>query len=34
MPFTGKQVNTYGPRPQRVFIMDATRSGLPVTVLH
>jgi hypothetical protein len=34
MPFTGKQVNTYGPRPQRVFIIDATRSGLPVTVLH
>ena len=34
MPFTGKQVNTYGPRPQRAFIMDATRSGLPVTVLH
>jgi hypothetical protein len=34
MPFTGKQVNTFGPRPQRVFIMDATRSGLPVTVLH
>ena len=34
MPFTGKQVNTFGPRPQRLFIMDATRSGLPVTVLH
>ncbi|WP_353951913.1 DUF6544 family protein [Knoellia sp. S7-12] len=34
MPFTGRQVNTYGPRPQRLFIMDATRSGLPVTVLH
>ena len=34
MPFTGKQVNTYGPRPRRVFLMDATRSGLPVTVLH
>ena len=34
MPFTGRQVNTYGPRPQRVFLMDATRSGLPVTVLH
>lgn len=34
MPFTGQQVNTYGPRPQRVFLMDATRSGLPVTVLH
>jgi hypothetical protein len=34
MPFTGEQLNTYGARPQRVFIMDATRSGLPVTVLH
>jgi hypothetical protein len=34
MPFTGQQVNTYGPRPQRLFLMDATRSGLPVTVLH
>jgi hypothetical protein len=34
MPFTGMQVNTFGPRPQRVFLMDATRSGLPVTVLH
>ena len=34
MPFTGEQLNTYGPQPRRVFIMDATRSGLPVTVLH
>ncbi|XAS75686.1 DUF6544 family protein [Dermatophilaceae bacterium Sec6.4] len=34
MPFTGQQVNTYGPRPQRIFLMDATKSGLPVTVLH
>ena len=34
MPFTGQQVNTYGRRPQRLFLMDATRSGLPVTVLH
>jgi hypothetical protein len=34
MPFTGEQLNTYGVRPRRVFIMDATRSGLPVTVLH
>ena len=34
MPFTGQQVNTYGPRPQRIFLMDATRSGLRVTVLH
>ena len=29
MPFTGQQVNTYGPRPQRIFLMDATRAGLP-----
>jgi hypothetical protein len=34
MPFTGKQVNTFGASPRRLFIMDATRSGLPVTVLH
>ena len=34
MPFTGKQVNTYGPSPQRAFIIDASGSGLPVTVLH
>ena len=34
MPFTGEQLNTFGPQPRRVFIMDATRSGLPVTVLH
>ena len=34
MPFTGKQVNTYGRHPQRAFILDATRSGLPITVLH
>ena len=34
MPFTGQQVNTYGQRPQRIFLMDATRSGVPITVLH
>jgi len=34
MPFVGKQLNTYGPRPQRVSVMDATMSGLPVNVLH
>jgi hypothetical protein len=34
MPFTGEQVNTYGLQPSRAFISDATRSGLPVTVLH
>jgi hypothetical protein len=34
MPFTGKQVNTFGEHPRRAFIIDATRSGLPVTVVH
>jgi hypothetical protein len=34
MPFTGKQVNTYGPKSSRSFIIVATRLGLPVTVLH
>jgi hypothetical protein len=34
MSFTGQQVNTYGPSPRRIFLMDATRSGLPVTILH
>jgi hypothetical protein len=34
MPFTGEQVNTYGPEPSRLFIMDATLFGLPVDVLH
>lgn len=34
MPFTGRQLNTYGAHPQRLFIMDATRFGLPITVLH
>jgi hypothetical protein len=34
MPFTGRQVNTWGLRAQRMFLMDATRSGLPVTVFH
>ncbi|WP_344811741.1 DUF6544 family protein [Microlunatus aurantiacus] len=34
MPFTGEQVNTFGPRPSRRFLMDATRGGLPVDVLH
>ncbi len=34
MAFTGEQVNTYGPRPQRLFLMDATMFGLPVDVLH
>ena len=34
MPFTGRQVNTFGDSPTRTFLMHATRSGLPVTVLH
>lgn len=34
MTFTAQQVNTYGPRPQRLFLMDATMFGLPVAVLH
>jgi hypothetical protein len=34
MPFTGEQVNTYGPEPTRQFFIDASRSGLPVDVLH
>ncbi|MFP5346911.1 MAG: DUF6544 family protein [Actinomycetes bacterium] len=34
MPFTGKQLNTYGEQPQRLFFLHATRSGLPITVFH
>lgn len=34
MPFTGEQVNTFGPSPTRVFLIDATMKGLPVDVLH
>lgn len=34
MSFTGKQVNTYGQSPQRLFPMYARRSGVPVQVLH
>lgn len=34
MPFTGRQVTTFGSEPRRLFVMDATRGGLPVTVLH
>ncbi|GIG27218.1 DUF6544 family protein [Cellulomonas denverensis] len=34
MTFTGEQVNTYGPRPTRHFLLDATRAGLPIDVLH
>ena len=34
MPFTGEQVNVYGPETCRLFFMDATMLGLPVDVLH
>ncbi|HYN32789.1 MAG TPA: DUF6544 family protein, partial [Ilumatobacteraceae bacterium] len=34
MTFTGEQVNTWGNRPNRLFLMDAELFGLPVEVLH
>jgi hypothetical protein len=34
MTFTGRQLNTYGPSPQRLFLIDASMRGLPVDVLH
>ncbi|MEP7331856.1 MAG: DUF6544 family protein [Terracoccus sp.] len=34
MPFTGEQVNTYGPQSCRLFSMDASLHGVPVDVLH
>lgn len=34
MPFTGEQVNTYGPHSCRLFFMDASLRGVPVDVLH
>ncbi len=34
MTFTGEQVNTFGARPSRFFLMDAELFGLPVEVLH
>ena len=34
MPFTAEQFNTYGPTTSRLFLMDATKFGLPVDVLH
>jgi hypothetical protein len=34
MSFAGRQVNTFGPNPSRLFFMDATMFGLPVDVLH
>ncbi|MCL3836498.1 DUF6544 family protein [Aeromicrobium duanguangcaii] len=34
MPFRGRQVNTFGDNPTRTFLMIASRSGVPITVLH
>ena len=34
MPFTGEQVNTYGPDSCRLFSMNARLHGIPVNVLH
>jgi hypothetical protein len=34
MRWTGKQVNTFGAAPSRVFFMDATMKGIPVDILH
>ncbi|WP_240778009.1 DUF6544 family protein [Nonomuraea basaltis] len=34
MSFTGKQLNTFGATPQRLFFITASKSGLPVDVLH
>lgn len=34
MSFTGRQVNTFGANPRRLFIVDTSKFGLPVTVLH
>lgn len=34
MTFTGRQLNTYGDTAQRLFYLDATMHGLPVTVFH
>jgi hypothetical protein len=34
MPFVAEQVNRLGPKPSRLFFMDATMKGLPIDVLH
>jgi Family of unknown function (DUF6544) len=34
MSFTARQLNTYGQTPQRLFYLEATMFGLPVTVFH
>ncbi|MBL8610481.1 MAG: hypothetical protein JNL38_24300 [Myxococcales bacterium] len=34
MEFTADQASSYGPLPERYFLMDATMKGLPVDVFH
>lgn len=34
MPFRGRQLNTYGEHPRRLFFIEATKAGLPIEVLH
>jgi hypothetical protein len=34
MNFTGRQLNTFGQHPERLFWINATKGGLPVTVFH
>ena len=34
MTFAGEQVNTYGPEPVRLFLIDVTMSGIPADVFH
>ena len=34
MPFTGEQLNTFGPEPNRLFFIVARMKGLPVEVFH
>lgn len=34
MHWVGEQVNTFGTEPSRVFLIDATMSGVPADVLH
>ena len=34
MTFRAEQVSTFGRRPQRLFYLDASRGGVPVTVFH
>ncbi len=34
MPFTGEQLNTFGPGPSRLFFIVARMKGIPVEVFH